>query len=438
MAEGTRTSGDDEARASAVPPPPATLFRPLRGIVLAALVLVAFVAAVPSVRAWAFRVLWLPVVADVLGRPLVVDGAAVEAMFPPQVQVAMAILFVALVLAARAWLMERRASGALWAQRLKIDTSLLLAVTPFMALGAVWNALEAAQLYPVPWAFLHVPPFIYLTLTVLVVGCLLLALYVERPMYLRLRVSAPVRFLLVLALLLGARVAYVDVLGATVRSVPWWGHLIPTVAAYGVFYATTLGHRMVSHRRALFAIGTEQLVFGIMFLTLWIVDGPWQGLEWSYLGHEAVRDTGRAVPTLGWIAVLIPIGFTYGIYTLGSFLHTYVRPLRPWTDGLNLAMVFGQILDAWVVTVGVNGTFGAPGPRWEAGRYPGFLVHTLGGWGYLVAKVVFVLFLVQLLDRMWQPTSGRQTELAKILKGAVLALGLVPGVRGAVRLVLGF
>ncbi len=104
-----------------------------------------------------------------------------------------------------------------------------------------------------------------------------------------------------------------------------------------------------------------------------------------------------------------------------------------------MALVFAHLLEAWTLTVlvvdpyGVLGTTGtAPGPlsAWALGIW--------NGWGYFALKGAFAVAAVLVLDL---PFRGRSAilprEASHLARGALVALGLVPGLRTAIRLTTG-
>ncbi|MBW3582464.1 MAG: DUF63 family protein [Euryarchaeota archaeon] len=429
MATWDRRRPDDAGRVEAVVPGPRE--RPWLWLLLAVVVLAAWT----FVRPEPFRDLVLPLVADVLGHDAVrYKGDEVSSEYTWAVKALIAATVVPLLLAGRSAFVLSRFKNLRWAARVRLDAAFLLAVSPYLALLPLWAALADSLLFKVPWAFWFVEPVSYLFLLLVLFVSLALALWVEHGGMER---SLP-RFGSVLLFLFVVEVVWVRFLSATTTAVPVWGWLVPPVVAYGVFFGVTLGHRLISHRRVLFALAAHHLAFFGMFLLLWLVQGPWPPMEWSYRGVEAVRSVGDARPWFSLAVVLPPVAVTVGLFTVGTYLQGYVRALRPWRDGSNVAMVFSQVLHGWVVTMATVDPYGAlESARPLPSRVVGFLVRSLDGWGYFAAKAFGVVFVVFLLDTVFRNASWLAGERRNFVKLVVITAGLVPALRVAIRLGVG-
>lgn len=406
-----------------------------RAVGLIGLSLLGLVLFVPPVRTWAYLNLGLPVVADVLGRQrLVLHGRVVEAHFPFELQVAFAaVLFFGLV-ALRAVLLVRQRRGSTWAGRIRVDSGFVLSLTPFLALGAVLAALETAQLFHVPFAFLVVPPVLFLTVTALALASLLFGLWIEDGP----RRDAPTKFLMALFVFVSIDLFAIGVLEATTRAMAWWAVPAAMVLALVLYHGSTLGNRLVSHRRALFALGGFHFLFFATFLAMWVLDGAWAAQSWSYRGLFPVRTFAPSQPFLLWLVFLVPMALTVGLSSLGQFLFRYTTLARPWVDGLNVTLFFAHTLDGWVTTMIANDPYDiqvvhAP----VTGILAETLLPTLGGWGYFAVKTIGAVVIVMLLDRPFRGRSPATREASQVLRGGLVALGLVPALRAAIRMTIG-
>lgn len=407
-----------------------------RGIGFTALIGLMVLALMPGVRAWAWRSLYLPVVADALGSStLVVDGVVVTAGYTPWVQILLASVFVLLLLIIRARLMSRDKWGALWAGRVRLDGAFVLSLVPLMALAPVLAALESGLLFNPPWSFFIVPPLLVLFMVALAVVSILFGLWIEH--------GGPKhsigRFMTALLVFVSFDLFWISVSQATTTRLAWWAAPAAMVIAVGVFFGVTLGNRLLSHRRALFALGSFHTAFFMTFLAQWIIVGPWPVHDWSYAGAHATRLVLDMAPRNGWMALLPPIGIATGLYTIGAFLHRYHVLARPFTDGLNVVLIFSQALDAWATTVRVVDPYGVLVVHGAApDALAAWSLGLLGGYGYLAIKVVFALVAVLLLDLPFRDRPGPlPQEASHVARGALVALGLMPGLRTVIMLTTG-
>jgi uncharacterized membrane protein len=381
---GSVRSSDGPEPAPPAPSAPKRPGRPLfyrdwRGVLMVAAAIFVVILLIPELRVWIWTTFVLPVVADVLGRRVLeFDGVRVEGAYPRAVEVASAAVFVLALVALRAVLLLRQAKGSYWARRITIDSSFILALMPFLGLGSVLAALQAGLLFEVPWAFMAVPPLIYGMIIGLVLFSLLFGLWIEDGG----REHSYGRFILALLVFLTIDLFWVSVVGGTTRRLPLWAPPLAVAVAFCIYYGVTLGNRLLSHRRALFALGAFHVVFFATFLAVWVVEGPWPAMDWSFEGVEAVRSIGPADPWLFFLIVLPPVAFIIALGSMGQFLHRYAFWARPWLDGLNNAVVFALVLDAWATTVHVVDPFGALTETAPAtDPLVAWGVQWLGGWG---------------------------------------------------------
>lgn len=406
-----------------------------KGILITATVIMALILLVPTVRQWTWATLILPVVADVLGRPIItVDGVHIEAAYPRAVEVAMVAFLILTLVTLRAILLAKQAKGSYWARRIRIDSAFVLSLAPFMALGPVVAALEAGLLFRAPWAFFAVPPLLYGMILVLALASLLFGLWIEEGG----RAHGYARFLMALLVFLSTDLFWISVVEGSTRRLPLWAPPLALAAAFGIYFGVTLGNRLLSHRRVLFALGFFHVVFFGTYLAVWLLEGPWPAMDWTFRGIDAVRAIRPGDPWLALLVLLPPIGLMTGMATLGQFLHRYAFWARPWVDGLNLALVFGLVLEGWVTTILVVDPFGALDATMPpSDPIVAWGVSWLGGWGYFAWRTALAIAAGLLLDLPFRGRSGPLQEASHLARGGLLALGLIPGLRLTIRLATG-
>lgn len=117
--------------------------------------------------------------------------------------------------------------------------------------------------------------------------------------------------------------------------------------------------------------------------------------------------------------------------------------------GINLALVFGHMIDGLSTWVALNDPldFGIP-PYSEKHPFSEFLLRYWNGFLFPAAKLLMVLVVVWLMDREFQDpapgsasSSGRslhdERNLVGLVKMAIFVLGFAPGLRDLLRLSMG-
>ncbi|MEA3199806.1 MAG: hypothetical protein QOE90_1234 [Thermoplasmata archaeon] len=148
--------------------------------------------------------------------------------------------------------------------------------------------------------------------------------------------------------------------------------------------------------------------------------------------------------------VLIPLLAALGALLLLVFAALHVgrevdirpRALLTFAAGLNASLVFAHMIDGFSTWVALRDPlgFGIP-PYSEKHPFSDFLLRYLGGFLYPLAKLLMIVAVVWLLDRELPGASDDakddERNLVGLVKLAIFALGLGPGLRDLLRLAMG-
>lgn len=293
-----------------------------------------------------------------------------------------------------------------------VDASFIAAATPYIVLGATLRALEDSGLFQRPLAYLFISPIIYIQIGVyLAVGLAvgILAARVSRRNGRHILAAS-------LAVLVAAYTAASLLLGGWCAA-PLSPLLVVVAALAAVACYELLPHDMTS---GLFSVGLFFLLPSLYLIGSWMLGSQWNSSPGEV--HTAI------LPLVAALAV----GITGLVYTLSRWLEW-----RPGTSMVNLALVFGHMVDGWVSYLAVVDPLGMGIGYQEKHPVPDLLMQHGAGIGYPLAKLGIVLGIIYALDvYLREELRGRQT-LRGLIKLFVLVLGLSPGLRDLLRISMG-
>lgn len=156
---------------------------------------------------------------------------------------------------------------------------------------------------------------------------------------------------------------------------------------------------------------------------------------------EDVPSKERLIPILGLGGLVLLLVFT--------FLHVGREAgRRPgvfllFALGINLALVFGHLIDGLSTWVALNDPLGFGIPQYsEKHPFSEFLLRYWNGFLFPAAKLAMVLVVAWLLDREPKPDEtgpapADERNLVGLVKMAIFVLGFAPGLRDLLRLSMG-
>ena len=146
-------------------------------------------------------------------------------------------------------------------------------------------------------------------------------------------------------------------------------------------------------------------------------------------------------------ATLVPILLLGGMLLLLAYALVEVgqgaakRPgaLLIFAAGINIALVFGHVMDGVATWVALEDPFGFGIPQYsEKHPFSEFLLRYWDGFLVPAAKLVMVLVVAWVLDRDILDDSKRdECNLVGLVKMAIFVLGFAPGLRDLLRLAMG-
>lgn len=345
-----------------------------------------------------------PVVADAVGHPVSYHG--VEAA---EGYTVLSELVYGVVLLAMFYLLYRLF------QYFSIQPGLrfFVGASPFLLLGATLRALEDSGLFARPLAYLFISPLIYAQVGIY------FAVGIAAGLLMRRKKGPSQQGQVLILLLAGVAVGYTLAYLAFDQYLATSLHPLWMVA----FAAGALGTFYLWKKRevaaTLFALGTMLVLPSLYFIGVWVTGERWGE---SHEVHLAI------IPLVIVLTLLVVVG----VYALGRW-----RRL-PWlTAGINLSLVFGHMVDGWTSYLAVVDPLNMGIGYGEKHPLPLFLMEAGSGVAYPLVKLVVVLAIIYGIDVYLHKDVAERPILTGLIKFFVLILGLSPGLRDMLRIIMG-
>ncbi|MBW3582463.1 MAG: DUF63 family protein [Euryarchaeota archaeon] len=375
-----------------------------------------------------FKYYWGPIKADGLGmRTIVENGVEASAGFNLVNTASWAILMGALI-----FLMDRIVKKI----EQPVDFPLVLATVPYMMAGSITRVGTDSGLFDPPLMFFLITPIIYVIVvaiaTVWIVIGYLLRKHSED--------VGPTRALLALGAFLLAVWAAYTIYSLQGDKVNVFANplvlLVAMVVPYVYFWNYTKQSGHFSQVGVMAVFGVTYLLFAAAYLVLWHTGTQWGG--------------GASAEPQYWIYVAMfvaPAIFVAAVFyvarhmTVGGRASAIVYLLP-----LNLLLVFAQMMDATMTSVGVDNL--TPTTYSEKHVLPAFLIEAVDGSGIpilseypattvmLTAKLIVSLLVVWAIDVYARSDMKDYPNLVGLAKLAIIMVGLAPGTRNAIRMAL--
>jgi uncharacterized membrane protein len=311
---------------------------------------------------------------------------------------------------------------------IKIDVKFILSVAPFFFLGGTLRVLEDAELYGEPFVYFIISPFIYFLIGLVI---LVTVIYSER---LGKKKELSNSSLVALASMpwIVFNILYILLYVLSQDSFNYMVHpLIPLIISLGMilFLNYRTRAREFDPYLAVFLFGLFLLAFSVFIIMLWPEIEPWTEAYLTAQGRSGV-DTQ---PLGGVWVILISVSITFCTFAAGRLLRNKYPVMKIYENPVNVFIIFGQMFDAAATFVGVD-LYGYS----EKHPIPDFFFQTFGTSAvFLPIKLALGLAIVYVIDISFSDDLKDYPNLKGLIKIIVIVLGLGPGTRDILRLVMG-
>lgn len=312
--------------------------------------------------------------------------------------------------------------------KVRVDDRFVLMLTPFLLLGGTARALEDALYFREPAVYAFISPIIYVAEGFLVLAFVVSAWWVARAG----AAGGPARGVAAWCAAFAPGAVALFLLasaspGLVAVAVPAPILLAALAAAFLAGVAGVVRSTERSPHRFVVIAGLTLLGVASYLIVRWSALGSWDGsapAAETHLGEGPV--------------ILLMAGAAAALTMTGLWL---VAPRVTWAKSMllpvNGLVLFGQFLDGAATYWGID-HFGYQ----EKHVLTGFFIEQTGTAAVMFPiKLVFVLFVLYLIDVAFKDdlkdADGRPGSLAGLLKLTVIAVGMGPGTRDMLRLVMG-
>ena len=310
--------------------------------------------------------------------------------------------------------------------RLNVDPRFILATIPILAFGGLARALEDAQLFDGWLQYLFISPLIYVLVGSFFVLAVALGLVLQRRLKRLDIVRRTLVFSLLPVLLLTSYISMILVAPELLSAqLPWLLPIIFAISSILIFHYCAL-KRLDAVPATVLSLGLFLFLMALSFVVLFQFDQEWRAIFTLNTGNIPVTRPSELVVILG-----IALAMTTALFIAGKALKNGRLALL--AAPVNLFLFFSQFLDGAATYRGIE-MYG----YWEKHVFPTFLINLTGTAAImLLIKLVIVLAVVLVIDILYKEELKRYLNLGNIIKFGIIFLGVSPGVRDTVRIVLG-
>jgi len=323
-----------------------------------------------------------PVVADATGKPVQHNGVYAYEGYTPVSEAIYGILMVLFIYLTYLFF-ERNG--------IVVDLRFLLLSIPFMLYGSMARVMEDAGIFSRPLSYFFISPFIYVQIGILFVFSLLYGI----------RFRGKRAFMLLML----AAIALYTFLYIFLLSSPYALH--PAIFAILSLIALWIYGKMEDgYLSSMFSIGFLCFSSSLLSLILFAIKG-------ANL-FPAILITPLLAALVAMLLYFLGIRFNFSL--LGN--------------RINFTLIFGHMLDAITTYFAVVNPFKWKINYGEKHPLPDFLMKSFYGVGYPVLKFLVILGVIYVVDDL-------KKNLKNTIKFFILFLGLSPGIRDVLRILLG-
>jgi uncharacterized membrane protein len=311
---------------------------------------------------------------------------------------------------------------------IKINVKFILSVAPFFFLGGTLRVLEDAELYNEPYVYFIISPFIYF-----LIGIVILVAVIYSEVLGRKENLSKNRLVAFSSLpLIIFNTIYILLYAFSQDSFSFMVHpFVPLIISAGMilFLNYHTKKREFDPYLSVFLFGLFLLAFSVFIIMLWPEIEPWKE---AYLNAQG-RSSVTTQPLGGLWVILITVSITFCIYMAGRLLKAKYPVMKIYVNPVNVFIIFGQMFDAAATFVGVD-LYGYS----EKHPIPDFFFQTFGTSAvFLPIKLALGVVIVYLIDISFSEDLKNYPNLKGLIKIIIIVLGLGPGTRDVLRLVMG-
>ncbi len=322
-----------------------------------------------------------PVVADATGKPVQHNGVWAYEGYSPVSEIIYGIFLVIFIYLTHL-LFERKG--------IEVNLKFILFSTPFILYGSTARVMEDAAIIPKPLAYFFISPVIYIQIGTLFVFSLLYGIHFR----------GLKKFVILMAM---ANILYTIIFFLFLSSPAIHPLIFLLLSLISIWIYKRQGNDYLS---SMFSMGFLCLSSSLLSLLLFLLKN----------GH------------LFYAILLSPLlAFLVSLLMYAGGIKFNIALLK---DKINSLLIFGHMLDGITTYFAIVNPFSWNITYGEKHPLPDFLMKNFYGIGYPILKLLVILGVIYVVDDL-------KENLKNTIKFFILFLGLSPGMRDLLRILLG-
>ena len=348
-----------------------------------------------------WKYIWGPIVADAAGHPVSYHGVRAAEGYTLVSEFIYGMLLLVIV-----YLMYRFFDYF----NIKIDVPFFIASLPFIILGSTLRVLEDSGLFEKPLSYFFISPIIYIQVGIYFFLSLLAGIYIERS-------DKKIKLFVFSILAIDAAYAIMYVIFADKCNHPVHPLLVGLFSIVSLAIFFYLDRKNIS--TTMFSLGLLFLLPSLYLISIWIY-----GDRWNTFDHVNV--------------VILPLVLIISsAVTLLVFILAKMSESKIFSSGINLSLIFAHMIDGWTSYFAVVNPLGMDISYGEKHPIPLFLMGHFYGLAYPLAKLAIIAGVIYAMDSYLKNELKEKPILAGLIKFFILVLGLAPGLRDMLRILMG-
>jgi len=348
-----------------------------------------------------WKYLWGPIVADAAGHSVSYHGVRASEGYTPISEFIYGVLLILAV-----YLMYKFFEFF----DIKIDVPFFIASLPFIILGSTLRVLEDSGLFEKPLSYFFISPIIYIQIGIYFILSLLAGIYIERS-------NKKNKLFVFLILAINAAYAIMYVIFSDKCNHPVHPLLV------GLFSVIPLAIFLYSNKKdfakTMFSLGLLFLLPSLCLIGVWIY-----GDRWGTFDHVN-------------IAILPLVLLISSAVTILVFIFAKASGSKIFSSGINLSLIFAHMIDGWTSYFAVVNPLGMEISYGEKHPIPLFLMGHFYGLAYPIVKLAIIAGIIYAMDSYLKNELEEKPILSGLIKFFILVLGLAPGLRDMLRILMG-
>jgi uncharacterized membrane protein len=314
--------------------------------------------------------------------------------------------------------------------QLKVDQGFIVAITPFVVMGATSRVMEDAELFSEPIVYLFIAPQIYIVIGLFVLVLFIFSAFLNRNYQNEKYMTGFIILIIVFAIINAIYILlyFGEDNGFTYLPNPI-GSILFTMGILIWIYYDSRNAKRLKINSTLFGIGFLLLLITVLTLVQWQTVPEWTDV---YLKAHPGADI-KTYPMAFILIICLTVMLTAIVYTVTRFLSYKFDILKPYLLPINIFLFFGHFLDGFATFIAID--------FYEYGEkhvLPSLMIDIFGTAAVMIVlKLFLILAVIYVIDILFKKDLKTSPTLVGLVKICVLILGLAPGIRDGVRLAMG-